>query len=167
MQLKKLFFDGHTMDDPALVQGYEQYVKVLNTNAMKMLSRDKFDLAKKMLDKAKRLTEDKEAVHFGGDRFTQLKWLAITLTNMGCYYKRRRKLWSALNCLHRALQIEMRLPSVDNPAATHLNLCATLSELGRHRHALQHAQLAVHFLETCDNDGDRMSHVCCMYVACM
>ena len=34
--------------------------------------------------------------------------------------------------MQKALRIESRLEKVDNPADTHLNMCAVLSQLGRH-----------------------------------
>ncbi len=37
--------------------------------------------------------------------------------------------------------------SAQNPAATHLNLCALLSQMGMHEKALYHAQRALKFLE--------------------
>ena len=36
---------------------------------------------------------------------------------------------------------------LDTPAGTHLNLCATLSQLGRHQPALEHAQCALDLLK--------------------
>jgi predicted metal-dependent HD superfamily phosphohydrolase len=35
----------------------------------------------------------------------------------------------------------------DNPACTHLNLCAILSRLDRHRHALEHCMCALELIK--------------------
>ena len=56
--------------------------------------------------------------------------------------------------LYRGTSLKRNTPSqdeaptqVDNPAGTHLNLCATLSQLGRHQPALEHAQCALELLK--------------------
>ena len=54
----------------------------------------------------------------------------MTLNNLGCYYKKKGRLRSALKCLGKALKIESRLKDVKNPADTHLNICACQSQLG-------------------------------------
>ena len=99
---------------------------------------------------------------------------AVTFNNLACYYRRQGKLHSALNYLQKALRIEVeafflfggrpkiistylkfsdfcplqaRLEHVDNPADTHLNMCAVLSQLGRHAGALEHAQSALILLQ--------------------
>ena len=153
--------DSQSWNHPETLEACVGYTRVLNTNAMKLLGRDQFPQCKQLLDQAKRLCED--PAHFSGDRALQPKWLAITLSNLGCYYKRMHKLWAALSCLHRVLRIEMSLPEVDNAAATHLNLCAVLSELKRHTHALQHANLAVQLLRANDNEGDRSLYPLALY----
>lgn len=67
---------------------------------------------------------------------------AITWNNLACYYRRTGKLRSAATLLERALEIEeYAVPSA--AAQTHLNLCATLSQLQRHADALYHAQSAM------------------------
>jgi tetratricopeptide (TPR) repeat protein len=67
---------------------------------------------------------------------------AISWNNLACYYRRVGKLRSAATLLERALEIEEY--TMPNAAAqTHLNLCATLSQLNRHADALYHAQSAM------------------------
>ena len=44
---------------------------------------------------------------------------------------RRGKLHSALKFLEKAVKLEQGLIDLDDPASTHLNLCATLSEMDR------------------------------------
>lgn len=108
-----------------------------------------------LLKKAEILTERDEAGR------------AVTFNNLACYYRkcvrrharparashartnarRRGKLHAALTYLQKALRIEARLEHVDNPADTHLNMCAVLSQLGRHSQALEHAQSALILLQ--------------------
>lgn len=49
----------------------------------------------------------------------------------------------ALQYLERTLDIEQTLPSNSSKADTHLNICAVLSQLGRHDLAYHHAQNAI------------------------
>ncbi len=72
---------------------------------------------------------------------------AVTFNNLACYYRRQGKLHASLQYLQKALKIEGRLERVDNPADTHLNACAVLSQLGRHQSALEHAQSALILLQ--------------------
>ena len=81
------------------------------------------------------------------DKKVRSKLRAVTFNNFGCFYKRRGKLHAALQYLAKALKIELTCQEVDNPAGTHLNLCATLSQLGRHGPALEHAQCALELLQ--------------------
>jgi tetratricopeptide (TPR) repeat protein len=67
---------------------------------------------------------------------------ALTYNNLACYYRRAGKLSTALTYLERALAIEQKVNGADM-AQTHLNLCATLSQLGKHDRALYHAQAAL------------------------
>jgi tetratricopeptide (TPR) repeat protein len=51
------------------------------------------------------------------------------------------------SCNFQALKIEAKLPNVQNPADTHINACAVLSQLGKHQTALEHAQQALILLQ--------------------
>lgn len=73
--------------------------------------------------------------------------LAVMYNNFGCYYKFLSKLHTAWKYLQKALLIESTVPGCHNPAGTHLNVCALLSQMGRHRGALHHAQNAIHALK--------------------
>ena len=74
---------------------------------------------------------------------------AVTYNNLACYYRRQGKLHAALSYLQKSLKIEAGLSrdEVENPADTHLNMCAVLSQLGRHQTALEHAQSALILLQ--------------------
>ena len=101
-------------------------------------------LAYELLKKAEILTSPSGYI---ADKKIRMKLRAVTFNNFGCFYKRRGKLHAALQYLAKALKIELTSEEVDNPAGTHLNLCATLSQLGRHGPALEHAQCALELLE--------------------
>ena len=101
-------------------------------------------LAYELLKKAEILTSPSGYIT---DKKMRMKLRAVTFNNFGCFYKRRGKLHAALQYLAKALKIELTSEEVDNPAGTHLNLCATLSQLGRHGPALEHAQCALELLE--------------------
>lgn len=72
---------------------------------------------------------------------------ATTLNNLACYYRRLGKLHAAMTCLKRALEIEEKLQNVRNAADTHLNICAVLSQLGKHQQGLEQAQEALIILQ--------------------
>ncbi|CAD7941279.1 unnamed protein product [Amoebophrya sp. A25] len=67
---------------------------------------------------------------------------AITYNNLACYYRRIGKLRIALTYLEKAYSLETSFPNSD-VSQTHLNLCATMSQLNKHDQALHHAQTAV------------------------
>ena len=109
--------------------------EMCNLLAMTYLQQENFQMVLELLKKAEILTERDEAGR------------AVTYNNLACYYRRQGKLHAALSYLQKALKIEARLPNVENPADTHLNMCAVLSQLGRHAGALEHAQSALILLQ--------------------
>ena len=98
--------------------------ELCNLISMIFLQKEKFDLTLVFLQKA--------------DAFScnQPKYLAITLNNKACFYRKTGKLRTALQCLQDALTLEWRSKKEDTLADTYLNLCAVLSQLGRHKEAL-------------------------------
>eukprot|EP00802_Teleaulax_amphioxeia_P009787 Tamp_09808.p1 GENE.Tamp_09808~~Tamp_09808.p1 ORF type:complete len:284 (-),score=83.97 Tamp_09808:1272-2123(-) len=115
-----------------------------NVAAMKLLQNDDFETALDLLNRAKQLTTADAKFGEPDDR---KKLLAITYNNMSCIYKRRGLLKTALGFAEKALKLETSSSKADNPATTHLNLCAILSRLDRHRHALEHCQCALALLK--------------------
>ncbi len=97
-----------------------------------------------LLNRAKQLTTADAKFGEPDDR---KKLLAITYNNMSCIYKRRGLFKTALGFAEKALKLETSSSKADNPACTHLNLCAILSRLDRHRHALEHCQCALTLLK--------------------
>ena len=103
---------------------------------------ENFNVALELLRKAEVLTEE-------GD-----KYRAVTYNNFACIFRRTKKLRSALSYLEKALEIEYNYlhfsaESVDdclqvlNPTDIHLNICAILSQMGKHELALQHSMKAL------------------------
>ena len=116
---------------------------ILNCNriAMEQLRGDQFDTALGLLKKA----ED----HLGQVREfpNHRKLEAITLNNLGCFYKRIHRPAVALHYLRRALEVESTPPAdIPSLAGTHLNICAIRSGLGVHDKALEHARKAIRLL---------------------
>lgn len=109
--------------------------EMCNLLAMTYLQQEDFGMVLELLKKADILTERDEAGR------------AVTFNNLACYYRRQGKLHASLSYLQKALRIESRLPDCENPADTHLNMCAVLSQLGRHAAALEHAQSALILLQ--------------------
>lgn len=92
-------------------------------------------MATELLKKAEILTENEP-----GGR-------AVTYNNLACFARQQGRLHAALAFLQKALRIEETLARVENPADTHLNLCAVLSQLGKHPEALQHGIAALTLLQ--------------------
>lgn len=116
---------------------------ILNCNklAMEQLRKDLFDTALGLLKKAEdHLAQVRE---FPNHR----KLEAITLNNLGCFYKRIHRPAVALHYLRRALEVESTPPAdIPSLAGTHLNICAIRSGLGAHDKALEHARKAIRLL---------------------
>ena len=79
---------------------------------------------------------------------------AITYNNYACLFRKTNKLRNALNYLEMALALEYQCLNdmeedvssglrVSNPCEIHLNICAILSQLGKHDLALHHAMKAL------------------------
>jgi tetratricopeptide (TPR) repeat protein len=105
--------------------------EMCNLLAMTYLQQEEFPVVLELLKKAEILTEK-----YPPGR-------AVTFNNFACYYRRQGNLHKSLNYLTEALKIEAKLDNVPNRADTHLNMCAVLSQLGKHQGALEHAQSAL------------------------
>ena len=103
---------------------------------------ENYAVALELLKKAEAYTEE-------GDRYR-----AVTYNNFACIFRRTKKLRSALAFLEKALEIEYNYLhfsqatvndclQVSNPCDIHLNICAILSQMGKHELALQHSMKAL------------------------
>lgn len=78
---------------------------------------------------------------------------AITYNNFACLFRKTNKLRNALQYLEAALILEYKTLNdegtvsenliISNPCEIHLNICAILSQLGKHDQALSHAMKAL------------------------
>jgi len=137
------------MQDTVLSSVFERLAVGYNTLGMKYLKEGDSGLSLKFFQKADALT-DPANLHMNPD--TRLVLRAVTYNNFGCFYKSLGKLHTALQYLKRAQAIEEKNEGrCQNPAGTQLNLCALLSQMGKHGDALVHAQRALYYLH--DKDG--------------
>ena len=149
-QALALRIDLHGPESSSVRRACESLSDVLNGASLKHLQNEEYEVAKRLLEKAEILTGPEDLI------------TAVTYNNIACYYRRKKKLRTALKYLERAQRIEMKSRHVANPAGTRLNLCAVLSQLERHSEALEHAQAAVVLLQeelsmmsTIDDFGDK------------
>lgn len=133
------------MQDTVLSTLFERLAVGYNTLGMKHLKDGHTEISVKFFEKAEALT-DPTNLHMNSE--SRLVLRAVTYNNMGCFYKSMSKLHTALQYLRKAQKIEERsMGKCQNPAGTHLNLCALLSQMGKHQEALQHAQVAQKLLQ--------------------
>ncbi|RLN83922.1 hypothetical protein BBJ28_00021465 [Nothophytophthora sp. Chile5] len=126
--LRRHFFG---LESDEVVQACRALAEMCNLLAMSFLQQDNYAVTIDLLKKAEVLTQRHPAER------------ATTLNNLACYYRRLGKLHAAMTSLKRALELEKRLENLRNAADTHLNMCAVLSQLGKHQEALEHAQEAL------------------------
>jgi tetratricopeptide (TPR) repeat protein len=143
---------------------FERMTVGYNTVGMKHLKEGNSDTALKYFEKAEALTDPANS-HVNPEARRVLR--AVTYNNLGCFFKSMNKLHTASQYLKKALAIEEQSgPKSQNPAGTHLNLCALLSQLGKHAEALVHAQTALQLLQTASPDNSSShgeSLVCVAY----
>lgn len=99
-----------------------------NLHAMNLMQHNQFDHSLTYLRRAEFLSE----------KIPSLK--AITYNNLALFYRKQNKQRISLKYLQRALLLE---PSGD----IHLNLCAVLSQIGKHEQALEQAMHAIIYLQ--------------------
>mmetsp|Transcript_1457 Transcript_1457/g.3325 ORF Transcript_1457/g.3325 Transcript_1457/m.3325 type:complete len:261 (-) Transcript_1457:63-845(-) len=152
------------MQDTVLSSLFERLAVGYNTLGMKYLKDGSTEVSCKFFEKAEALT-DPANLHMNPQ--SRLVLRAVTYNNMGCFYKSMSKLHTALQYLRKAQTMEERSNGkCQNPAGTHLNLCALLSQMGKHQEALQHAQRALSLLEanpSTHTSGSSESLICVAY----
>lgn len=145
-----------TMEDTVLSTLFERLAVGYNTLGMKHLKDGNTEESCKFFEKAEALT-DPANLHMNVE--SRLVLRAVTYNNMGCFYKSMSRLHTALQYLRKAQKIEERSNGkCQNPAGTHLNICALLSQMGKHQEALQHAHQGVHLLEAAPSRSDSGSN---------
>merc|ERR1712217_361292 len=144
------------MQDTVLSTLFQRLAVGYNTLGMKHLKDGNTETSCKFFEKAEALT-DPANLHMNPD--SRLVLRAVTYNNMGCFYKSMSRLHTALQYLRKAQKIEERSNGkCQNPAGTHLNICALLSQMGKHQEALQHAHLALQILEATPTAQQQLDH---------
>jgi len=98
--------------------------------------------------------------------------LAVTCSNLGCCHRRVGRPRAALRYLDRALRAEEASASSNAPqdmmsvAATKLNACAVLSDVGRHEEAEKLAQEALELLATEDEANHTREQCSLLAMSC-
>ena len=75
------------------------------------------------------------------------KQMAVTFNNFACHYRKTGKNRTALMYLQEALKLEWKSDKCDTLADTYLNLCAVLSQLGKHSQALENVLFSITLLQ--------------------
>lgn len=109
----------------------------LNAFSRQCLESGELEPAFKLLKKCESKLAAKQRV--------QTEMLSATLNNLGMYYRMKGKPLIAVRYLQRALEHELQDPSTSltRVAETKLNICAVLSQLGKHDLAKDFAQGAI------------------------
>ena len=139
-----LLCDVHEVDEEVRTR-LTELVAFCNKCAVKSMETGKqgHALSKKLLGRALRLTALSMATLLPSQD-ARLRLRATTLNNLGCLCRRKGKAHVALKHLEMALKIESEIVGpLDDPASTHLNLCAILSGLRQHKVAMKHARTAI------------------------
>ena len=127
----------------------EQAIAQLNLMACKLVRKGQVDEGVALLRRARHTcVRDKELFK---DQNHRKMLHATTLNNLGCAVIKTQagRIENALEYFAKALKLEKSLPQNQpsrNPAGTHLNVCAMLSKLKRHKEARHHAQCALSLL---------------------
>eukprot|EP01064_Diplonema_japonicum_P006634 TRINITY_DN14478_c0_g1_i1.p1 TRINITY_DN14478_c0_g1~~TRINITY_DN14478_c0_g1_i1.p1 ORF type:complete len:1735 (+),score=345.60 TRINITY_DN14478_c0_g1_i1:34-5238(+) len=130
-------------DSEEVMRGTESFVIRCNQMAMTLLQEGDPDGAFSLLRKAEMLTDKNSSLQ--SVPAARLKCRAVTLNNLGLFYRHRGQHHAALTYLEQALEIESGTADShnENPAATLLNLCSVHSSLGRHHVSLKYAKRAL------------------------
>jgi tetratricopeptide (TPR) repeat protein len=138
-------FKMEDLTDPSEL---EAIVLSCNKQAMEHLHSEHFEAAHQHLSRAEQLL--KRHQHFDNRR----RLMAITCNNQGCFFKRVGELELALQYLKEALELEQEgEDEFVNKAGTLLNICAILSQTGKHEEALQNALKALGLLKQRDDNS--------------
>jgi tetratricopeptide (TPR) repeat protein len=137
----------HGEMSPQVQHAATDLVFALNAEAMRQLSSGEVSAAKLTMDKAVQLTEPCQP--FVGSARAHLT--TLNLNNMACVLCACDHTRLAVKLLRRALAIKTDADITSDElsnhrASTYLNLCASLSAIGRHQHAAQHAAMAIQLL---------------------
>ncbi|RHZ42479.1 hypothetical protein DYB26_001270 [Aphanomyces astaci] len=132
--------DGFGVNAPEVQAMCEEFILLCNSAAMRALSLAESEDALDLLTLADQHTTP-GTCHLVDDSHRK-RLRGITLNNFA-----HGKLHTAIQYLEKTLKIESSIANVENPAGTHLNICAILSQMGRHVRAAEHARCAIELLK--------------------
>jgi len=133
----------HLGDESDLLPAvYSEIAIICNVLSMAHLQKEDFKLCMDLLKKAELFSEGNPRVR------------AMTYNNFACLFRKTNKLRNALSYLEMALEMEYSCLNaeeehvagallISNPCEIHLNICAILSQLGKHEMALHHSMKAL------------------------
>jgi len=133
----------HGNESRASWEARKGVAEMSNKLALEALNDGQMAQSYQLLTRAEQLTAGKTPA----PQSDRLRLRALTMKNLGCYYKKKGQLKMALKCLKKAVKLETRLVDPVNPADTHLNICAILSLMGKHMEALEHAEESLILLQ--------------------
>ena len=74
--------------------------------------------------------------------------MALTFTNLGCFFKKTEKNQEALEYFLKAVSLDNKINSeFGSISGAYLNICSILSEQGKHKEALDNALKGINFLK--------------------
>lgn len=157
VKLRDTLLETSHGQNQAIYQVNSKIIKLYNAIAMKCIQAGIFYLLCLLENYQGSLVALRKAEEIAG-KHDELK--VATFNNFACLYRKLNKPKSALTFLEHALNIEYRYLNTipndeeftlsmirENPADTHLNLCAVLSLIGKHEIAYSHALKALTFLQ--------------------
>lgn len=108
-----------------------------NKTAEKLIDEEKLDMALEYLKWGEHVTRNDP------------KNLQAIFNNMASLHKKKGNINSSMHYLELSLDLEANISETNNlrKAQLHLNICAMLSQLSRHKIALKHAEVAIQILE--------------------
>ena len=121
----------------------DSIVRTCNKQAMEYLCTNNYTECYRLLKKAEEIINSPSYP-------TNSKLHAVTLNNLGCYYKRISSFDLALSYLQKALA-EEKDSDLSATAGTHLNILAVYSQKNNHQEALHHGIQALKLLKDTSN----------------
>jgi len=119
-----------------LVLACREVGDAFNCIALKYINASNFSVALEFLKQAQKLVQN----DFHGRK--------VTYQNFAALYQKKGEPRIALRYLKQLLAIQTECcDDADKRANSHLNICASLSQLGKHESALRHAQVAIRIIE--------------------
>ena len=124
-----------------LMINYDDYVASYNKQSMIALKNNQVAVAYNLLIQAKNILKLKSILH------PEKLW-ALTFNNLGCFYKRKGELQTAIKYFHKSLIEGSKFDKNSwHLAGTHLNLCTIYSLIVDYSKALFHALQALDLLK--------------------